>query len=180
MMDIHRKCDTCAFDECDGRIQPCISCHAHEKWTAPSTPLRACETCAFADDPTDALPCADCGNGRDKWTAAITPLSGLIDSGVEYPAETIRKAAIHARICQSMNDTYKRKNADYGDSFCKLRRELPSAILVRIYDKYSRLKNLVSGAHQHVSDESVKDTLMDLANYCVMELVEMEEVPHGD
>ena len=30
------------------------------------------------------------------------------------------------------------------------------------------------GAKRHVSDESIRDTLMDLASYCVMELVEME------
>lgn len=85
-----------------------------------------------------------------------------------------KKVEIHAKICQSMTDLYERKNHDYGDSFAKIRKEFDNAILIRIYDKFSRLKTLKSGATQKVSDESIKDTLFDLANYCIMELVEME------
>jgi len=87
---------------------------------------------------------------------------------------TNKKVEIHAKICQSMTDLYERKNHDYGDSFAKMRKEFDNAILIRIYDKFSRLKTLKSGATQKVSDESIKDTLFDLANYCIMELVEME------
>lgn len=85
-----------------------------------------------------------------------------------------KKVEIHAKICQSMTDLYERKNHDYGDSFAKMRKEFDNAILIRIYDKFSRLKTLKSGVTQKVSDESIKDTLFDLANYCIMELVEME------
>ena len=85
-----------------------------------------------------------------------------------------KKVEIHAKICQSMTDLYERKNHDYGDSFAKMRKEFDNEILIRIYDKFSRLKTLKSGATQKVSDESIKDTLFDLANYCIMELVEME------
>lgn len=84
------------------------------------------------------------------------------------------KVEAHANICKSMTDLYERKNHDYGDSFAKMRKEFDNAILIRIYDKFSRLKTLKSGASQKVSDESIKDTLFDLANYCIMELVEME------
>lgn len=84
------------------------------------------------------------------------------------------KVEIHRSICEALNLTYERKNADYGDSFSKMREEYDNAILVRIYDKYSRLKTLKSGAKQMVEDESIHDTLLDLANYCIMELVEME------
>jgi hypothetical protein len=88
---------------------------------------------------------------------------------------TIDKTQIHENICKQMTDTYRRKNSDYGDSFAKLRAEFDNAILIRIYDKYSRLKSLKSGNKvQQVSDESIKDTLLDLANYCILELVEME------
>lgn len=85
---------------------------------------------------------------------------------------TSDKVQVHLMICSTLNDIYTRKNHDYGDSFAKLRKELPNAILVRIYDKYSRLKTLMEGAEQKVKDESIDDTLMDLANYCIMELVE--------
>lgn len=82
------------------------------------------------------------------------------------------KVQVHLEISTMLNEIYQRKNHDYGDSFAKLRNELPGAILVRIYDKYSRLKTLLQGVDQKVKDESIDDTLMDLANYCIMELVE--------
>lgn len=99
----------------------------------------------------------------------------LCEGDCEYHKTLIRtkdKPQKHLEICTILNDIYTRKNHDYGDSFAKLRNELPNAILVRIYDKYSRLKTLMEGAEQKVKDESIEDTLMDLANYCIMELVE--------
>jgi len=82
------------------------------------------------------------------------------------------KVELHENICTGLNVTYYKKNSDYGDSFAKLRDEMPNAILVRIYDKYRRLHSLLNGKQQLVNDESVEDTLSDLANYCIMELVE--------
>lgn len=84
------------------------------------------------------------------------------------------KAELHRDICNFMTNTYIKKNADYGDSFAALRREFPESILLRIGDKYNRLKTLMSQKEVHVVDESLSDTLLDLANYCVMELMEME------
>lgn len=98
----------------------------------------------------------------------------VTDNNVGNMAKSIDKALIHEHICHDLTETYKRKNNDYGDSFAKLRQEFDNAILIRIYDKYSRLKTLKGGTEQKVSDESIKDTLIDLANYCIMELVELE------
>ena len=80
----------------------------------------------------------------------------------------------HTLICAKLNDTYTKKNHDYGDSFAQLRDRLPNAILVRLYDKYLRLETLLSGATQQVKDESINDTLLDMANYCIMEVIERE------
>lgn len=81
-------------------------------------------------------------------------------------------ASLHKQICEQMTSTYIRKNNDYGNAFANLRNEIPNAILVRLYDKYSRLKTLMSGEKQMVNDESIDDTLLDLANYCILELIE--------
>lgn len=48
------------------------------------------------------------------------------------------KVETHKNICSQLNDTYERKNHDYGDSFAQLRQRQPNAILVRIFDKYLR------------------------------------------
>lgn len=86
--------------------------------------------------------------------------------------ENDAKECIHWTICQKLFETYKAKNADYGDSFAQVRQKYPNAILIRLNDKLNRLETLMNGAEQHVNDESVEDTLLDLANYCIMELVE--------
>ena len=86
--------------------------------------------------------------------------------------ENDAKECIHLAICRELHDTYKAKNADYGDSFAMVRNKYPNAILIRLNDKLNRLETLMNGVEQHVQDESVDDTLLDLANYCIMELLE--------
>lgn len=84
------------------------------------------------------------------------------------------KEDIFEDITEKMLSTYKAKNSDYGDSFSKVRKEYPNSICIRLSDKLERLKALKNGNEQLVKDESIKDTLMDLANYCILELIEME------
>jgi hypothetical protein len=88
----------------------------------------------------------------------------------------VGKVEIHQTICDELNQIYEAKNHDYGDSFAKVRNELGNTvILVRLCDKLERLKSLLLGAEQMVSDEKIEDTLMDLANYSIMELVERQQ-----
>ena len=82
------------------------------------------------------------------------------------------KVALHKSLCQKMTEMYEAKNADYGDSFAKLRNEYPEAICIRLQDKLNRLKTLITGHQMQVKDESIEDTLLDIANYAIMELVE--------
>ena len=81
----------------------------------------------------------------------------------------------HAAICSELNDLYQRKNADYGDSFGKSwDEEGYHAFTVRGGDKMNRIKQLFKNEAQ-VSDESIIDTLRDLANYCIMAVMELED-----
>lgn len=85
----------------------------------------------------------------------------------------MNKIELHKTLCDQLNDIYSRKNADCGDSFAKVRKEVPNAILVRLMDKMERIKTLLlNGERLQVADEKVDDTLLDLANYCLMEVVE--------
>ena len=71
-------------------------------------------------------------------------------------------------ITNQMIKTYVAKNHDYGNSFDKSLDEFGvDASLVRMNDKMNRLKTL-SKNESKVKDESIKDTLLDLANYCIM------------
>lgn len=88
------------------------------------------------------------------------------------PVYENQKVATHAGICKEINNLYARKNHDYGDSFAKVRSLKPDACVVRFIDKVLRIDTLLSGAEQRVNDESIDDSLMDLANYAIMELTE--------
>lgn len=81
----------------------------------------------------------------------------------------------HGEICDYLKELYAKKNADYGDSFAKAREEVPFYTLGRLYDKFNRVKNLMlNGGVRKVSDETIVDTLLDLANYAIMEVAEMK------
>lgn len=70
---------------------------------------------------------------------------------------------------------YMKKNADYGDSFSKSYKEFGIiAPVVRMSDKMERIKQLSKGEDIKVKDESLHDTLIDMANYALMTTVEME------
>lgn len=79
----------------------------------------------------------------------------------------------HLEICRQLNTIYQQKNADYGDSFGQQYQEygiISSAI--RLEDKMKRFKQLIKNEAQ-VKDESIEDTLLDLANYAMMTVIEL-------
>ena len=77
------------------------------------------------------------------------------------------------KITAKMRDTYIAKNSDYGNSFDKSMDEFGiTASVVRMSDKMERLKSLTKKKAQ-VKDESVKDTLLDLANYAIMTVMNL-------
>lgn len=71
---------------------------------------------------------------------------------------------------QGLLNTFVKKNSDYGNSFEEsLNNYGVIAGVVRISDKFSRLNTLLRNPNgQKVSDESIQDTLLDMANYCTM------------
>lgn len=81
----------------------------------------------------------------------------------------------HKRICSELNDLYARKNADYGDSFHKSYEDWGLIMAaVRLSDKFNRFGNLIKREEQNVKDESLRDTLIDLANYAIMTVMELD------
>lgn len=85
----------------------------------------------------------------------------------------MNKVNTHKQICEELNALYARKNADYGDSFGKSFKEYGLTMAcIRLEDKLNRIKALRT-REAKVADESVIDTITDLANYAIMTLVEM-------
>ena len=73
-------------------------------------------------------------------------------------------------LTKEMNQLYERKNRDYGNSFDKTLDEFGVvAGLIRMNDKMNRIKSIYN-KDTNLKDESLEDTLIDLANYAVMTL----------
>lgn len=78
-----------------------------------------------------------------------------------------------SNVCKELIELYTKKNHDYGNSFGKTYENLGIiSAVTRISDKYNRLCNLVRDTNQLVSTETVEDTLMDLASYAIMTIME--------
>ena len=69
-------------------------------------------------------------------------------------------------------ELFTRKNADYGDAFAKYG---VIGVLMRIEDKIQRSLSITKNGVNLVSDEGIKDTLLDLHNYAAMALMLLEE-----
>lgn len=69
-------------------------------------------------------------------------------------------------------ELYAKKNADYGNSFDDNMDKFGDVVAtIRIGDKYSRLEQLTKRNNEaNVKDESIDDTLIDLACYAIMTL----------
>jgi hypothetical protein len=81
----------------------------------------------------------------------------------------------HAELCQKLQEVYEQKNNAYGDSFGKSFADWGiSAACVRMGDKWNRIVNLAKHPDINHGDEAITDSLVDLANYCLMTVMELE------
>ena len=83
---------------------------------------------------------------------------------------------MHADLCTQMHELCVAKNKRYGDSFSKTVQHygLISA-LTRMSDKWNRIETLILGNADESADESLIDSLTDLANYCIMTICEIQD-----
>ena len=75
-------------------------------------------------------------------------------------------------VLTEMAAVFAIKNEKYGNSFeVSLDKYGIIAALTRMSDKFNRAENLILNNDEGTDDESLMDTLLDLANYCVMTAV---------
>jgi len=82
------------------------------------------------------------------------------------------------KTAEEIANILERKNSDYNSSYDKTRKEFGfNAFLIRISDKINRLKSLTNNKNTVVSvvDESLEDTIRDIAGYCILELILREK-----
>lgn len=84
------------------------------------------------------------------------------------------KIELHKQICDSLNKLYKDKNHDYGDSVHDTFEKYGlTSFLVRMEDKLNRARTL-DRIEGKVKDEKIEDTLLDLANYAILAVIELK------
>lgn len=92
-----------------------------------------------------------------------------------------RKVRDHKALTELLHTVYRKKNKDYGDSFGQsIKTYGINAALVRMSDKWNRLNTLLLKNAPAEVEESVTDTLLDLANYALMTALELQEFSGRD
>ena len=78
-------------------------------------------------------------------------------------------------ITNGMYDTFKAKNHDYGNSFSELFAECGMTYAYgHMAEKLKRVKSLMSDEAK-VNGESIRDSLLDLANYAILTIMELDK-----
>ena len=106
---------------------------------------------------------------------AMTPIKGVIHALKQLGQRPVLEDNVQQfmDITANMAKTYAAKNHDYGNSFDRsLDKFGIIAAIVRMGDKMNRLESLAV-KRAEVKDESIKDTLLDLATYSVMTVMWM-------
>lgn len=121
-------------------------------------------------------------NSKDMRDAHDLSKLHRANAGITQASKPMTKAdyiAFHADACRRMQEITQAKNADYtgkgDDPFANFTRvealgicSTEQGFLTRMTDKLSRLASYCERGELSVKDESVEDTLLDLANYCIL------------
>ena len=79
------------------------------------------------------------------------------------------------KIATELGELYEVKDRAYGSSFSDTYKKLGIiSAVTRISDKYNRLCNLATNPDIDNLGESLEDTLRDMASYCIMTVMELE------
>lgn len=79
------------------------------------------------------------------------------------------------KVVSELDEIYQNKNHDYGDSFAVTLHNFGLvSTVIRLWDKVLRLETL-SQKEAKVKDETIEDTLKDIANYAIMTVAEMRK-----
>lgn len=98
-------------------------------------------------------------NGREDKSARLFP----------------KKWIAFRDITNGMYDTFKAKNHDYGNSFSELFKECGMTYAYgHMAEKLKRVKSLMSDEAK-VKGESMRDSLLDLANYAILTIMELDK-----
>ena len=92
-------------------------------------------------------------------------------AAINIPTDLVNvDVTMFAEIVKEMTELYAKKNHDYGNSFEEGMNKIGMPYGIgRLYDKMNRILTLTK-VKAEITDESIEDTLKDLACYSVMTL----------
>lgn len=124
----------------------------------------------------------DIDNKTFYWSAEMFVPASASTSEASSTSRTTAPAehcTLFRQVLDEMEGIYSKKNERYGNSFGKTFEALGLVSAVtRISDKYNRLCALATHPEIDPMDESIEDTLIDMANYCVMTILELRTQKH--
>ena len=89
--------------------------------------------------------------------------------------EVPKKEMEFNKLTHDMLDTFIKKNADYGDSTTSTFNEFGlTSYAIRLSDKLNRIKTYCKNKELNIKDENVVDTLIDMANYCLLAIIDIK------
>lgn len=98
-----------------------------------------------------------------------------ISSSTQKTANEKTDADRFKEITEKMFETFKAKNHDYGSSFSNLFKECGMTYAYgHMAEKLNRVKSLMSDESK-VKGESMRDSLLDLANYAILTVMEIDK-----
>lgn len=160
-------CDNCG-DTCD----KCELKNMYDKETDEFTNKYACAFNGMDDKMLDKI--YDWYKELDQAACENTEAKCFDKEPDELKLHVEPKVARHYEICKKLNSVYKAKNHDYGDSFGDTYKKLGIiSAVTRLSDKMNRLMSLAVSHDAQVKDEKIEDTLLDMANYAIMTLIEL-------
>ena len=100
---------------------------------------------------------------------------------IEVPIELVdEQVEAFASIVKEMTELYAKKNHDYGNSFDEGCNKIGTGYpLSRLLDKMNRLIACMGKEDEMQVNESIEDTLKDLACYSVMTLSYLKRKKNG-
>ena len=165
------------YDYCDNRTFNCTECPLSQKYDKETDKYTDNYGCMFEDMDDEML---DKIYGWYKELDMATESKCCSKEPDDLKQNIEPKVAQHYAICQKLNQVYKAKNHDYGDSFGNTYKKLGIiSAVTRLSDKMNRLMSLAVSHDTQVKDEKIEDTLLDMANYAIMTLIELGYEPEN-
>ena len=170
-----KKKEIILYNYCDNRTFNCTECPLSKKYDKETDEYTNNYACVFHEMSDDMLnKCYNWYKELDQATCENDEVNCCNKEPDKPKLPIVPKVEQHYAICQKLNQVYKAKNHDYGDSFGDTYKKLGIiSAVTRLSDKMNRIISLAVSHDAQVKDEKIEDTLLDMANYAIMTLIEL-------